>query len=328
MKFTLLATAGRIPHRLLQDRGLDADALYLECGLDPAKLDDAEARYPIDRIRSLWRLAQQRIPDPCWGLAAGDVWRSTDYHALGCAFLASRTLEAALKRLARYYTIVCQDTALKITIDRENLAILYSPPPIEADLPALQDTRLSVFLRMCRDIYGQDLPLHQVQLSHLVQPCAYEHYFGCPVRYDDTSSGITFALSTVRKKLPAGNRDLAIESDRILTDLEEYLTGPKLTHRVRMEICRRLPSGNPCAEDVARELALAPRTLQRKLKEEGTTYKQVSDDVRKEVAQRALRGGEPLSEVTYLTGFANQPAFSRAYKAWTGRSPSEDQGRT
>jgi len=73
MIFTLLATAGRIPHRLLQDKGLDADALYRECGLDPAKLDDAKARYPIDRIRALWRLAQQRIPDPCWGLAGGEV---------------------------------------------------------------------------------------------------------------------------------------------------------------------------------------------------------------------------------------------------------------
>ncbi|WP_295447579.1 AraC family transcriptional regulator [uncultured Thiodictyon sp.] len=329
MAFTLLATAGRIVHRLIQNRGLDADALYLECGLDPAKLDDAKARYPVDQMRTLWNLAQQRIPDPCWGLAAGKDWRPTDYHALGYAFLASSTLEEALMRLARYYRIVIQDTGLQITSNQDSLSVRSMHISTEAAIPTLQDAHMSLILEMCREVYGATLPLLEVQLSHPSQSCDYEHYFGCPVRYDDDSSGLTFALSTVRKKLPAGNRDLANESDRILADLDEFLTGPKLTHRVRQEICRRLPSGNPCAKDVARELALAPRTLQRKLREEGTTYKKVSEDVRKEVAQRYLKDGRHhLSEVTFLTGFSNQPAFSRAYKAWTGRNPSDDQGPT
>ena len=322
MIFTLLATAGRIPYRLLQDRGLDANALCRECGIDPTKLDDAKARYPLDQIRTLWRLAQQRISDPCWGLGAGEIWRPTDYHALGYAFLASRTLEEALMRLERYYNIVCQDTALQITIDHDNLSIIYAQPSTERDLPALQDARLSIILRMCQDVYGPDLPVSEVLLSHSVQTCAYEHYFGCPVRDDEHSSGFTFALSTVRKKLSAVNLDLANENDRILAALDEHLTETKLTQR---EIYRSLPSGKTCAKDVARELALSPRTLQRKLKEEGTTYKKVSEDVRKVLAQRYLKSGKHhLDEVAYLTGFANQPAFSRAYKGWTGRSPSED----
>jgi len=98
---TMLATAARILHRLLLQNGLDADALFLDCGLDPLKLSVPRARYPLDRNRALWRLAHERIKDPCWGLAAGEVWRQTDYHALGCAFLASRTLESALDRLER-----------------------------------------------------------------------------------------------------------------------------------------------------------------------------------------------------------------------------------
>jgi AraC-like DNA-binding protein len=73
-------------------------------------------------------------------------------------------------------------------------------------------------------------------------------------------------------------------------------------------------------------LALAPRTLQRKLQEEGTTFQEVSDAVRKDLARQYIQSGEyDLSEVTYLTGFANPSAFSRAYKAWTGRTPSEDR---
>jgi AraC-like DNA-binding protein len=325
MIFTLLATAGRIVHRLVEKQGLDADALYRECGIDPTKLDDATARYPTDRIRKLWRLAQQRILDPCWGLAGGEVWQPTDYYALGYAVLASRTLEAALKRLERYYHIVCQDMALQMSIEPDSLCITYTRPSAESDLPALQDTRLSVILRMCRDVYGANLPLRQVQLCHPAQACGYEHYFGCPVRYGGDTSGITFALDTVRKSLPGVSRALAKESDRLLQDLDKIFTGTKLIQQVRQAIVLMLPSGKPTANNVARELALSPRTLQRKLQEEGTSYKTVSEDVRKGLAMRYVRSGMPLSEVTYLTGFANQSAFSRAYKAWTGRAPTEDR---
>ena len=117
---TMLASAGRIVHRLLQRNGMDADALFLECGLDPLKLTDPRARYPIGRNRALWRLAYERIQDPCWGLMAGEVWRQTDFHALGCGFLASRTLESALMRLERYFRIVTEDVALRVETEGDH----------------------------------------------------------------------------------------------------------------------------------------------------------------------------------------------------------------
>lgn len=322
---TMLATAGRILHRLLERNGLDADALYLECGLDPLKLNDPRARYPLDRSRTLWRLANERIKDPCWGLAAGEVFRPTDFHALGYAFLASRTLESALLRLERYFRIVIDDVLLRIASDH-SLTIAYMSPSQEADIPPLQDTRWSVILRLCRDAYGPNLPLQEVQLTHAWQGCGYEQFFGCPVRYESDRSGLTFSIETVRLPLPAVNRELAKANDRILSEFDRSLTDSSVTGRVRRAVMEGLSSGKPSAKEVARMLALAPRTLQRKLQEEGTTFQEVSDAVRKDLARQYIQSGEyDLSEVTYLTGFANPSAFSRAYKAWTGRTPSEDR---
>lgn len=325
---TMLATAGRVLHQLLQRNGLDADALYLECGLDPLKLHDSRARYPLERNRALWRLAHERIKDPCWGLAAGEVWRPTDFHSLGCAFLASRTLESALIRLERYYRIVIQDVALRITTDQDRYSISYTPPSPEADIPPLQDTRWSVILRMCREGYGPDLPLHEVQLTHPWQACGYEQYFGCPVRYDSDRSGLTFPLEAMRRPLRTMNQEMARTSDRILSDFDRCLADTSITGRVRRAVLDALPSGKPSATSVAKGLALAPRTLQRKLQEEGTTFQEVSDAVRKDLAQEYVQSGEyDLIEVAFLTGFATLSAFSRAYKGWTGRTPSEDRGR-
>ena len=325
---TMLATAGRILHRLLERNGLDADALYIECGLDPHKLDDPRARYPYDRVARLWRQAQQRIQDPCWGLAAGEEWRPTDFHALGYAFLASRTLEEALHRLERYYRIVVQEVALKVSVDQDSFSVTYAMLETERDIPALHDTRWSVILRMCREVYGPSLPLRGARLPHPWRACAYEQYFGCPVRYDSEPSGLTFALETVRQPLPAVNRELAKANDQILHDLDRALTESSIASRVRRVILRKLTSGKPSAQDVARELAISPRSLQRKLQEEGTTFQEVSDNARKDLALQYVQSGKhDLHAITYLTGFANQSAFSRAYKAWTGRTPSEDRGR-
>ena len=181
---------------------------------------------------------------------------------------------------------------------------------------------------MCREAYGPDLPLHEVQLTHPWQACGYEQYFGCPVRYESDRSGLTFPLEAMRRPLRTMNQEMARTSDRILSDFDRCLADTSITGRVRRAVLDALPSGKPSATSVAKGLALAPRTLQRKLQEEGTTFQEVSDAVRKDLAQQYVQSGEyDLGTVTYLTGFATLSAFSRAYKVWTGRTPSEDRGR-
>jgi AraC-like DNA-binding protein len=325
---TILATAARIVHRLLQHHGLDADALFIECRMDPFKLNDPRARYPLERWRMLWSVADKRISDRCWGLVGGELWRATDFHALGYAFLASRTLETALIRLERYFRIVIQDVALRVETDPDHCRITYATVPPDADIRPLQDTRWSVILRMCREVYGPDLRLSEVMITHPWEPCSYEQYFGCPVRYEVGHSGLIFPLEVVRQSLPATNRELAQENEKILSNLDSTLPDTSIVDRVRRTVMHGLSSGEVSAETVARSLALAPRTLQRKLRQEGTTFQEVTDTVRKELAmQYVLSGTYPLSEVMFLTGFATQSAFSRAYKGWTGHTPSEDFGR-
>jgi len=181
---------------------------------------------------------------------------------------------------------------------------------------------------MCRGAYGADLPLQEVQLTHGWEDCAYEQFFGCPVRYAADRSSLSLSLEVVRRRLPTVNRELAAASDRILREFDLCLADTSITGRVRRAVLDALPSGKPSTKEVAYRLALAPRTLQRKLQEEGTTFQEVADAVRKDLAQQYVRSGDySLQEMTYLTGFANPPAFSRAYRIWTGRTPSEDRDR-
>jgi AraC-like DNA-binding protein len=325
---TMLASAGRIVHRLLQRNGLNADALFLECRLDPLKLTDPRARYPISRNLALWRLADERIQDPCWGLMAGEVWRQTDFGALGCSFLAARTLESALMRLVRYFRIVTAEVDLRVETDGDCFNITCARPAPEADIAPLQDARWSIILRLCREAYGPDLPLREVRLTHPRGACDYAACFGGPVRFDAPRSGLTLPLAVVRRPLAMVNRDLAQASERLLSDFDRPAGDTSITSRVRQLVRDGLSSGTVSTKEVAYGLALAPRTLQRRLQEEGTTFAEVTDSVRKELAQQSVRSGEhDLNETTYLTGFANLTAFYRAYKVWTGHTPTEDRRR-
>jgi len=201
-------------------------------------------------------------------------------------------------------------------------------PAPEADIAPLQDARWSIILRLCREAYGPDLPLREARLTHPRGVCDYEACFGGPVRYDAQRSGLTFPLAVVRRPLAMVNRDLAQASDRLLSDFDRPAGDTSITGRVRQAVRDGLPSGKPSTKEVAYGLALAPRTLQRRLQEEGTTFLEVTDAVRKELAQQYVRSGEyDLNEMTFLTGFANPSAFHRAYKLWTGRTPTQDRRR-
>jgi hypothetical protein len=209
--------------------------------------------------------------------------------------------------------IVVQDIALRVTSDTDGFSISYQSPSLEANIPALQDTLGATILRLCRDAYGPDLPLREAQLTHPWQGCSYERFFGCPVRYESDRSGLTFSLDAVRRPLPAVNREMAKTSDRILSDFSLSLTDNSITGRVRRIVMDGLSSGKPSARDVARALALAARTFQRKLQEEGTTFQAVSDAVRKDLAIQYVvaLARAPKAEGAGIAGVMQHPQHPR-----------------
>lgn len=325
MSATILATNARILYRLIERNGIAPDGVFLECGLDPLKLRDYRARYPVDNFHAAWRVADIQIQTPCWGLQAGEVWRPVDFHAFGYAFLASRTLRSALSRFRRYHAVVVQDESIAIEETDSALIVSHHFPDSKQDIAAFQNARGSFLLSICREIYGQDLHFQEIAFTHPCRPCAYEKFFGCSVRYEAPVNSITFAREIVERYLPAQNLDLARMNDEILKEFVRVLSDTSVTGRVRQAVLNELPSGKPSAAEVARTLAVSPRTLQRKLQQENTTFEDVIEGVRKELAQHYVKSGEyDLLEVAYLMGFSTLPAFSRAYKTWNGRSPSED----
>ena len=151
MSDTLLASALRMLYRTIDSYDVDANALFVDAGLDPRKLDDPVFRYPLEKARRAWALAAERVPDPCFGVHTGEHWLPTDLHALGFSFVSSPSLLNALQRITRYNAIVDDVITFEAEQAGDELLLNYRNDRADLpDIPALEVARWSVVTAMCR----------------------------------------------------------------------------------------------------------------------------------------------------------------------------------
>lgn len=123
---TIIATAAVAISRALESYGCDTRAVFVAAGLDPDKMHEPSARYPILPMRRVWQMAADASGDPCFGLTVAEFATPTSFHALGFSWLASHTLHEALTRLVRYHHIM--STGSSVALDRleEEYRLMYA----------------------------------------------------------------------------------------------------------------------------------------------------------------------------------------------------------
>ena len=154
--------------------------------------------------------------------------------------------------------------------------------------------------------------------------------FRAPVHFGAAENRLDFARIDLERPLDDGNPELAEHNETVLKKTLEQLQAPTWTRQVRAALEARLPDGEPSAEAIAGSLHLSLRSLQRHLAEEGVGYEALLAETRHALALRYLDDPRnALGEIAYLLGFADTSSFSRAFKRWTGRTPSQyrDGGR-
>ena len=326
MSGTFLALSSRLLWRLLEKRGVDAASVFREVGLNPALMDQPRARYPLDRVAMGLGRAEELVGDPCLGLDAGELWRPTDQHALGYAFCASSTLRTALQRFVRFFVVVNDAMTFSLDEDGEHATMSVEFSEGSAPLPrAAEDARWSTLIAMCRYICGDEFDPVEVRITHPAPECRARFYglFRCPVMFDAPASQLVFKRSDLDRPLPASNRELAHSNDRILVDYLAELQQYKLVNEVRAALIDELPNGKPSEEVIAQAVYMGARTLQRRLANEGNSFSKLLDDVRKELAECYIKDQtRTVSEVSFLLGFSQVSSFSRAFRRWTGQTPT------
>ncbi len=309
----------------LDEAGCDSDALFAEAGLDPAALSDPNARYPQAASNRLWQLAEQASGDPAFGLEVGRRIRQTTFHALGYSLLASATLKEVFERLVRYFHIVSDAAELEFVADGSDYRFLMHPPergtrPTDVALDAM----MSVIIRLCRALYGPDFRALSVSLMR-PEPADREPFdkvFKAPLVFGAAENAIALPGAMLERTLDSANPELARINDEIVARYLAHFHQNNAVNRVHGLLVELLPLGEPSQEKVAAAMNMSLRNLQRKLSAEGSSYKAVLNDTRRELALSYIRDSRySISEIAYLLGFADTSSFTRAFRRWTGESP-------
>ncbi len=311
----------------LAQQGVDGHELLRQAGLDPALLDDPNARYPVNSHAELWRLAVAATGNEAIGLQVAANARPTTFHALGYSISASASLLEVFERIERYFRIVTDAAEFKLEKNGDQYKLsAHVPPERVRPAPQALDAFIALLVRFCRELYPGTFRLSCVQLQRPapVDPEPYFEYFGGEVQFGAKVNGICIPASIAEERLPTGNPELARINDQVAREYLARLEKANITNRVHVLLTSMLPSGTASQENIAGELHMSLRSLQRKLSDEGVTYKELLDTTRRDLALSYMEEGKrSVSELTFLLGFSDSSSFARAFKRWTGKSPRD-----
>jgi AraC-like DNA-binding protein len=312
---------------MLAAEGLDPGALLAAAGIDAAALAAPGARLQTEKVSRLWELAVERSGNPALALAQPHVVRPASFDVVGYAMMSCADLGSAFERLIRYMLILSDALTMTMSKERDGYRVTFVLSGGDRPLPRqrLEFVFVTV-LSFCRWISGREVYPRAVELVYPVpeDPARYTAVLGCPVSFDGARNSMLFADADMAAPLPTSNATLAELHERFAGEYLEHFDHAQTSYRAREVIIRRLPDGEPRRDQVARELRMSERTLQRRLEGEATSFLQLLDETRHELAEQYLgRLHLSLAQAAYLLGFADQSSFFRACRRWFNLPPGQ-----
>ena len=327
---TTLSSWVRAICRAVEDAGCDSTTLLQQAGMDPRLLDAPDPRYPLAQPTRRWGLAREATGDEAIGLRVASAVRQSTFHALGHSLPASATLREAFERIERYFRIVTSAGELEFARRGGEYHLLIHTPSAEPrPAPEAIDAFISVYVRMCRAFAGRQLSPLRITLQRTAprDPAVFEAVLRAPISFGADSNRLVFDRATMERPLEDANPELALQHEAIAQRYLARFDTSNIVTRVEATLVDQLPHGEPSQKSVAEALHLSARSLQRRLSEAGSSYTEVRDNARRELALRYLREGRhSISEITYLLGFSDTSSFARACRRWTGKAPSALRG--
>ena len=192
------------------------------------------------------------------------------------------------------------------------------------------DAFVALAVRVCRVLRDRTYNPLSVSLRRPAPPdeAPFRRYFRVPVVFGAQADVLVFDKSSFEARLEGGNAELARLNDQVVVSHLAKLGLDRFARKLQLLLVEALPQGEPSESDVASRLGTSVRNLQRRLADEGTSYKEVLDDTRRQLARSYLAEARySISEIAYLLGFGAASSFTRAFRRWEGTSPSEFQAR-
>jgi AraC-like DNA-binding protein len=313
-------------------RGASLPALCAAAGITPEQLDMPDHRIAGEQTRRAWQMAVAQTGDADFGLHLGEHTEPAVLGLVGYVMLSSPDLRRAFEKLLRYTDLLTDGVRGQLECRRGRAHIdLHIADDVDNYLHtdprhAIESTAATV-VALTRALTGRALPVTAMAFQHAAPPHVAEHrrIFGVPVTFGAAVTRLSFAEAALGWPVvhthPALLAAFEAEAEAALARIDG---DQSWSARARRATADQLKGELPSVAAVARALKVSPRSLQRLLAEEKTSFRAVLDHVRCSLAQRYLgRPQTSLTEIAFLLGFSEPSVFHRSFKRWTGRTPQQ-----
>ncbi|VAW61736.1 Transcriptional regulator, AraC family [hydrothermal vent metagenome] len=325
---TTIVSVASVLGNLLDHYGLDKYAIARQVGIDIDIAYKPNDRVSTAMLQKVWQIAVQKTSDPCIGLIYAELLQPASLCGLGLSWITSDTLKDSISRLIRFQRSISTAFDLSLNeLDDSYQIIIRSH--LKKPAGVTFDASIATIFRMCKITYGPELKAERVTISHPApepQECAdkFNEFFNVQVEFNAKETQVLFAKQAFENKLTSSNPDLARMNDKVVIQYLDSFDKNNVSAQVRAKIIEQLCNGIPQQDLIASALNLSLRSLQRKLNEESTSYKEILDDTRLQLSRQYLKGSDrPIIEIGFLLGFSEPGNFARAFRRWTGESPHE-----
>ena len=309
------------------DESADRDALLRSAGIDPKGPIDPAHMVPDTEYYSFFeRCAAADARGWTLPLRVGASMRCDEYGAFGLAWKSAADLRGSYERAERYARVLTNVSTYEVeATGRGAFMRLHRDGDRRLGMRLSNEATIASIAAISQQASSGEFRPLAVHFKHLAPETIADHeaHFGCPVHFGSDRDALLVSEETLRTPNRVGDVDIARFFDTLLeANVSKLEADAALGRRVRARISRALSEGVPAISEVARDLGMSGRTLQRRLSEEGHSYQNLVDEARRRLAQNLLRKTDySLAEIAFMTGFAEQSSFTRAFKRWAGQTP-------
>lgn len=311
-------------------QGVEANCLYTAAQIDPTWLDNPDLQVSGEVLKYLWREAIAQTGDLNLGLHTGEVFDLAAIGIVGYVLLNCQTYGQVLQKLSQYTRLFSQGVAIhhhvsdgwlhcdcEIVGNLNNYLLDEPRQPIESTFSAL--------ITATQQLTGKHLSASEVWFQHpRPDDCSeHERIFQTTVQFSQPVNRISLDPTCLNWAIRSSNPNLlSVFELHASAMLKAQNQAQHYSQKVIAAIAHHLQGEVPLIEAIAHSLTISVRQLQRELQTEETSYQQLLDDTRKELALRQLQIAETsIHDLAFLLGFSEPSAFHRAFKRWTGKTP-------
>lgn len=310
--------------RKLKELGLSPDAALRRAGLPIGLFNADKILVSTEEFFALYQGIAEASNDPAFGLKLGTEERLERYDPIKIAAISARSFRDAIERISRYKQLTCPEEIRVVERGNEAAVQFIWLLAHDKEPHLLVDVCFAWIISLAHRGIGRTVRPKRVEFQ---RPAAhremYEKHFRSSVKFRADRNALVFNRANMELPFVTHNADLlGIVAPQLEAELTEQLAQKTLCEQAKGILKHLLAGQRPGIQDLARELHLSTRTLQRRLTEQGITFQRLLDDARRELAHHyLLHSSRELNETAYLLGYEDANSFFRAFQHWEGTSP-------